>query len=204
MDQTTWKIEREQDDIRVSSGVPVFAGRSSRVEGFYVTTTLDDGFVSLEQSVSYFRDAVHFALTANAMTSNAQVIWDNGMDRAIVRTGFELPWPLRNREFLHGVAVQRTDDSSALVVYTSLSEEEESALPPPWEGYLRCTMYPSGQRLTKNTGDGILKLEHCMTYPLGGGVAAWVQNRIFHGGHVTAYFDEWKAMKKALVEEAAQ
>jgi len=191
--------------IRVQSGFPCFQnGAPSRVEGFLTATTTIDNRLSLEQGVAYFTDQ-RFA-EANVRTSLHEVIWDNGVDRSIVRTGVEMPWPLQNREFLHGVAVQinnnnNTDSAAfAMIVYVTLSEEEEATLPPAWDTYLRCTTYPSGQRITV-LPDNALKMEHGMTYPLGGWIGPWIQNTIFHSGHVAAYVDEWTRMRDVMSKE---
>lgn len=197
IEKTDWKLCKKSNAIVVSSGMSTFYEQPSSVEGFHVETLVEG--VPIDGAISYFRDACHFADTANAMTTKSEVLWQVD-DRAIVRTGFELPWPLQNREFLHGVAVRRSKNT-AWVVYTTLSGEEEATLPPPWKGYQRCTMYPSGQRITQLEKNPML--EHCMTYPLGGSISSTIQNTLFHRGHVGAYYKEWKAMKIALLSEVS-
>jgi hypothetical protein len=204
MDRTTWTKRRQADDVAVSSGFPTFADGVSRVEGFHIQSELQG--VSLDHGLHYFHDACHFAATANRMTSSDQIlaVWDGRLDRyrAVVRTGFGLPWPLQDREFLHWVGTQRSVDASGrdvvIIAYSSISGED---LAPAWEGHARCPMAPSGQRLTA-LGDGRLRAEHCMTYALGGAVPTWAQNGLFHRGHVSAYHEEWVAAMARLRQEA--
>ena len=49
--------------------------------------------------------------------------------------------------------------------------------------------------------NGTVRIEHCMTYPLGGGIHGWIQDHLFHRGHTSAYFDEWAAAMSRLAEE---
>lgn len=196
MDASTWTPRHDADGVIVHSGFPVYApgGAPHPAEGFLIrgqaTATLGQGF-------DYFKDACRFASTANAMTTFDEVIEvhrDEPADFvAVVRTGFALPWPLQNREFLHWVAARRRE-GEVLVVYATA---EEAGLPPAWDGYLRCPMAPSGQRLV-DLGDGRIRAEHCMTYDLVGRVPTWAQNHLFHRGHVKAYAEEWRAAMAAL------
>jgi hypothetical protein len=48
----------------------------------------------------------------------------------------------------------------------------------------------------------MLRLEHGMTYPLGGRITPWVQNRLFHRGHIGAYVHEWQTAMTVLQAEA--
>ncbi len=207
MDHSSWTLRREGTGVSVSSARPVFGGggEPSDVEGFLVAAERED--LSLAHGLAYFHDACHFADTANAMTTLREIVAvsDPRLDhyRAVVRTGFSLPWPLQDREFLHGVATRVDRDPQGrhrvLIAYWTVPE---TGLPPAWSGYLRCPMAPSGQRLT-DLGDGRVRAEHCMTYDLGGRVPHWAQNRLFHRGHVGAYFDEWVAAMETLSGELA-
>lgn len=206
MDHTPWVARRQEAGITVSSGHPSFEpqGAPHAAEGFLIAAECSG--VTLDHALAYFHDACHFADTANAMTTRSQIVSveEGRLDhyRAVVRTGFALPWPLRDREFLHDVATRRDRDERGrqrvLIAYATASEE---GVPPAWPGYLRCAMAPSGQRATL-LEDGRVRVEHCMTYPLGGAISAWMQTHVFHRGHVTAYFDEWRAAMATLGDEA--
>ena len=188
----------------MASGFPAYGpGEAPHpIEGFLVQATRP---LPLDGALAYFQDACHFAETANAMTTAAEVIEvlsdAPGAFEAVVRTGFALPWPLQDREFLHYVTTHRTADAEghpqAIIAYASVAE---TGLPPAWPGYLRCPMRPSGQRLTQ-LEDGQLRLEHCMTYDLVGAIPGAVQNALFHRGHRKAYADEWVAAMTCLAEE---
>lgn len=208
MDHSDW-VERTADGgVTVASAHPVYApgGAPHPVEGFLITAELDGPTV--DHGVHYFHDACHFADTANKMTSRSQIlrVLDDRLDhyRAIVRTGFALPFPLQDREFLHWVGTRRhtAADGAAigLIAYHTVADD---GLDAPWPGHLRCPMAPSGQRVTA-LPDGRVRLQHCMTYSLGGWISAAVQDALFHRGHVAAYLEEWQAAMRVLTEEGTR
>lgn len=207
MDHGPWTHRQTRGGVVVASGHPAFTpgGPPYPCEGFLITAERDD--ITLPHALAFFHDACHFADTANRMTTRSQIIRVDSARvdryRAVVRTGFALPWPLQDREFLHLVATRVDRDAEgrrrALIAYDDVSHD---GLPPAWEGYLRCRTAPSGQRVTE-LGDGRVRVEHCMTYPLGGAITPWIQNHVFHRGHIGAYRDEWIAAMAALAAEAA-
>jgi len=107
----------------------------------------------------------------------------------IVRTGFTMPTGFRSREFVHSV-VRHSDGDVHFVIYGVVDDAE---LPPPRPGFIRCPMHLSGQRITP-LDDGRCRVEHLMTYELGGLVPHWAQNSVFHRGHVDAYVKEWSRL----------
>lgn len=208
MDASAWVRATAADGITVDQAHPVYrpGGAAHRVEGFLIRADLEG--VTVDHGLAYFHDACHFADTANKMTSASEIIrvLASPLDayEAIVRTGFGLPWPLQDREFLHYVAADRTTDAQgrdvAVIAYATV---DDPSLPPPWPGALRCAMQPSGQRVT-DLGGGRVRVEHCMTYDLGGWIGPRVQDTLFRGGHVKAYLDEWTLAMATLQREARQ
>jgi hypothetical protein len=108
----------------------------------------------------------------------------------VVRTGFTMPSGMADREFVHGLAQADYADGTTVIAYIPV---EDDGLAQPKEGFLRCTIYPSGQRITA-LDPARCRVEHLMTYELGGRVPRWAQNTLFHGGHLRAYRDEWSAL----------
>lgn len=204
---TPWRLARAHAGITCHHAHPVYAPGTPphHVTGFLITATLPN--IPLPHALAYFHDACHFADTANAMTSASEILQVTSPDLAaydaIVRTGFRLPWPLQDREFLHRVSTWRGPDEQGRDSATILYETVDLPDVPPWPGALRCPMAPSGQRLT-DLGDGRLLLQHCMTYDLGGWIPPLVQDWAFHAGHVTAYVDEWAAAMTTLQREARE
>lgn len=121
-------------------------------------------------------------------------------DPWIVRTGFSMPAPFTSREFLHEVAAERHSDILATVCYVPVAHE--SAFPAPRQGYIRCPIYLSGQRI-RRLPDGRVRIEHTMGYRLAGNVPTTVQNTVFHKGHLQAYFDEWNGLGDQLAHHAS-
>jgi hypothetical protein len=116
----------------------------------------------------------------------------------VVRTGFSMPVGMSSREFLHLLHVAPRGPERRFVVYQSVDDPE---LPPRRPGFVRCPVYPSGQRLTR-LSNGRIRIEHLMVYDLAGSVAPWVQNTLLRRGHAAAYYSEWRRLIE-LFEEAA-
>jgi len=203
MDHTPWALCFDEDGLQVFRGLPVYGPDDAPhpTEGFLIRAKVK---ASRAHGMAYFHDACHFARTANHRTTRDEILRvdDPRRDhyRALVRTGFSLPWPLRDREFLHTVGTT-VRDGRGLIAYGTLPADHPIA--PPWPGYLRCPMEPSGQRLTP-LDDGWLLAEHCMTYDLGGRITPPLQNVVFHRGHVRAYAEEWRAAMAVLSREAQE
>lgn len=114
----------------------------------------------------------------------------------IVRTGFTMPRGMADREFVHALQVREFSQDLHVVAYGAV---DEIGLPAPKPGWIRCPIYPSGQRI-RRMADGRTQVEHLMTYELAGRIPRWAQNRLFDAGHVAAYVAEWNA----LIEYFAQ
>jgi hypothetical protein len=207
LDDTPWKVVNAAGRVRVEVGHPRFGpdNRAVPEEGFHLVAEVRGATV--RHALTYFHDACHFAETANRMTSASEVITVLDPDiehyEAVVRTGFRLPWPLQDREFLHYVTTDVSQDTEGravgLVAYATVTEDGQ---PPAWDGSLRCSMRASGQRITE-IGDRGIRIEHGMTYPLGGRVGPWLQNHLFHAGHVNAYCNEGEKACEVLISESS-
>ncbi|MFC1669950.1 START domain-containing protein [Spirochaetota bacterium] len=108
----------------------------------------------------------------------------------IVRTAFTMPLFIKNREFMHLLHVEEVDKDTSIIAYHSVDDD---FLPSPYSGFIRCPIYPSGQRITA-LGKGKVRVEHMMVYDLAGNISPWVQNKLFFPGHVRAYLREWQAL----------
>jgi hypothetical protein len=108
-----------------------------------------------------------------------------------------MPAGMSSREFLHLLHVATRGSERRFVVYHSVDDPE---LPAPRPGFVRCPVYPSGQRLTR-LASGRVRVEHLMVYDLAGSISPWVQNTLFRSGHVVAYHAEWRRLVE-LFEEA--
>jgi START domain len=113
---------------------------------------------------------------------------------SVVRTAFAMPGPLADREFVHALFTRREGGDRWFVGYLSVDDDD---LGPVADGFVRCPIYPSGQRITR-LPSGVVRVEHLMVYDLAGGIAPWVQNTVFHRGHVGAYLTEWRTLGDRL------
>jgi hypothetical protein len=185
LDTLAWKVAYRDEQVAVAAarmpGVPVVAYR-----------TVTEPEASVDAVVRFLGDGLLDAFAAlNDRYAQGEILGEN--PRA-VRTAFRLPWPLRDREFVHTVLEHRLSPSCVVIGYGAWHAEAQL---PPLEGFLRCRMFPSGQRVT-DLGAGRVRVEHLMCYPLGGWVTAPVQNLLFHAGHVSAYRKEWAALYTSL------
>ncbi|MFO8071429.1 MAG: START domain-containing protein [Polyangia bacterium] len=115
----------------------------------------------------------------------------------VVRTGFSMPAGMSSREFLHLLHVALRGPERRFVVYHSVDDPE---LPARRPGFVRCPVYPSGQRLTR-LASGRIRVEHLMVYDLAGSVSPWVQNTLLRRGHAATYHAEWLSLVE-LFEKA--
>lgn len=106
----------------------------------------------------------------------------------VVRTGFSMPPGFSSREFLHALVCTRLDERTWVVAYGPVGDE--SPYPAARDGFIRCAMYPSGQRISI-IDNRRTRVEHLMVYELGGWISHRLQNSAFHAGHLRAYHDEW-------------
>lgn len=152
----------------------------------YRTVTHHDA--SLEVVAAFLGHGILSAFkTLNARFAFGETLVD---DPWIVRTGFTMPTGFSSREFVHALIEHRLDAHTHIVAYMPV---DESGLPAPRDGFLRCPIFPSGQRITQ-LDDGRTRVEHVMTYWLGGRIGPWVQTHVFHRGHLGAYQQEWTRM----------
>lgn len=162
--------------------------------GFRTVTILEG--IAPEDVVADLGDGLLAAFeTMNARYVDGQELRpedDRGV--RIVRTAFSMPSPLADREFVHALFTRRLDDDTWIVGYLSVDDDD---LPPVAEGFVRCPIYPSGQRITR-LSDGRVRVEHLMVYDLAGAIAPRVQNTLFLRGHVDAYVDEWSGLGARL------
>lgn len=177
LEETEWRPGRTARGVEVSWGHPA----GSDVIGYRTTTRHD---VPVETVARFFGEGMLEAFEIlNRHFAFAETLSDTPR---VVRTGFTLPWPLAPREFVHGVVEGRAGDAH-VVAYVPY---DDPALPLHAPGWVRCPIEPSGQRIVRDA-DGRTRVEHLMTYRLGGRISVATQNRWFHRGHLGAYVDEW-------------
>jgi hypothetical protein len=178
LDATPWRLGLQNDDVRVefSDALP------APVVGYRTTTEHD---VSIETLAAFLGDGLLDAFSKlNALYAFGEVLQEHPK---VVRTGFFMPKGFSGREFVHALESHRLSDDCHVVAYGAV---DESALPAPRPGFIRCPIYPSGQRISR-LPNGRTRVEHLMTYELVGWVPRWAQNTLFHRGHLGAYRDEW-------------
>ena len=117
---------------------------------------------------------------------------------SIVRTAFRMPPGMRNRDFVHSLHTFRIDSRTTIIAYGP--EPADSYTVP---NFIRCPMYPSGQRISQLSEDR-LRIEHLMVYGLGGVVSPFLQNQLFRKAHVRAYLDEWSRLKELIREDIVE
>ncbi len=180
LDETPWIEARTTGAVRVYSSTELPApvrgyrtvcepGADARSVADFLGTRMLDAFAVLNRRFAFAETLIETPWT--------------------VRTGFTMPPGFRRREFVHSV-VRHEHQGVHFVIYGPV---DESGLPAPREGFIRCPMYLSGQRITPLSARRC-RVEHLMIYELGGLVPRWAQNTIFHAGHVDAYVDEWSRL----------
>lgn len=193
-----WKLDHQDESVAVYSnrqlGAPVTGYRTVTHHDLSVSTLADflgDGLLeafALLNARFAFGEDLTFPVRAGPRPGPDRLAEDDLPSAPrIVRTGFTMPLGFQSREFVHLLVRHPIGDDCEVIGYAPVPDE---GLPPPRPGFLRCPIYPSGQRIQR-LPDGRTRVEHLMTYALGGGVPHWAQNALFHRGHVGAYRDEW-------------
>ena len=187
LDGTRWTAGRSDRGVEVAWGHPA----GSDVVGYRTTTWHD---ASVDEVASFLGAGLLEAFEVlNRHFAFAETLQPRPR---VVRTGFRLPWPLAPREFVHGVVEADIDGGGRVVAYVPHNAPD---LPVHGPGWVRCPIEPSGQRILPEP-DGRTRVEHLMTYRLGGRISVGVQNRLFHRGHLAAYVDEWSRLVTHLGE----
>lgn len=185
LEQLPWEHARERDGVRVLCALEPHSG----YEAF---RTVVEAPAPLEVVAAFLGPGLVSAMRVmNHLFLDGHVLRAATADSPqVVRTRFRLPRPFAPREFVHTLTMESFGPDEHVIGYLSASGDD---LPPVTGGAVRCQVFPSGQRLTRLAG-GRTRVEHYMVYALGGGVPRWVQNSVFHAGHVDAYLAEWRAL----------
>jgi hypothetical protein len=191
LDASGWQLEVDYVDIQVYSKLNA---SDSNIIGF---KTVTEHPISQSSVVDLLKDvcgAMHrindlFVLGENIRT------WSVPIDTtgSLVRTSFQMPFPMANREFLHGLHFQEVDSETHLVAYTPI----EDASIPVQENYVRCPMSISGQRI-RSLSTGTIQVEHLMVYRLGGNISKSIQDYFLKKSHIGAYIKEWRNLRTFL------
>lgn len=197
MDDVPWRLERSRDGVTVYSS----ADLACPFVGF---KTVTEHAASVDALVAYLGEGLQQAMAEmNHLYVGGEQIraLDAGPHHraSLVRTAFRMPPPLSDREFVHLLYELRRTPEEAFIAYLSV---DDPGLPPPARGFLRCPIFPSGQRI-RAIGGGRARVEHLMVYDLAGSIRPWMQNTLFRAGHVGAYLQEWRNLILHFAPESA-
>jgi len=183
LDHPAWRRERSRDGVTVFSN----GGLDAPVVGFRTVVEVD---APPEEVTRFLGPGLLDAFSKmNELYVDGTVLLELN-EGQVVRTRFAMPGPMNGREFVHVLHVAEVSPDQRIVAYLGV---DGPSLPPPTDGFVRCPVYPSGQRITRLPG-GRSRVEHLMVYELAGAVPRWAQNHLFHQGHVGAYEKEWRGL----------
>lgn len=187
LDHPQWIRQVDHTDIQVYTREG--AGQS-KVIGFKTVTYHTTIAVVLFE---FLKDVCHAMKSINDQYVLGEIIesWSTNEDPKgiLVRTSFSMPFPFTKREFLHGLHTYQQDAHTFIIGYTPAHERAI----PVQDGYVRCPTYVSGQRITQ-LDNGMTRVEHLMTYRLGGKISNKMQDRWLKKAHVGAYVKEWRSL----------
>lgn len=183
LDRGDWRHERTRTGVSVYS----HRGLDAPVVGYRTVVEVD---ARAAEIAAYLGPGLLDAFAEmNHLYVDGHVLLERD-GRRVVRTRFSMPGPMAGREFVHLLHVAQVASNEYVVAYLGV---EGDPLPAVSDGYVRCPVYASGQRITERA-DGTTRVEHLMVYELSGGVPRWAQNHLFHRGHVDAYLREWRGL----------
>lgn len=188
LDAQGWNLELDKTDIKVYTKPNAC---SSSIIGF---KTITEHFLPIEQVFELLKDVCGAMNRINDMFVLGEEFrdWTAELDKQgkLVRTSFKMPFPMADREFLHGLHSYQAAPNVYIVGYTPIEEPNIAVQ----KGYVRCPMYISGQRITA-LENGAVRVEHLMVYNLGGSISGAVQDRWLKKSHVAAYIKEWRKLR---------
>lgn len=188
LDAQGWDLALDQTDIRVYTKPNA---SNSSIIGF---KTVTDHFIPIELVYALLKDVCGAMNSINDLFVLGEEFrdWSVALDPKgkLVRTSFKMPFPMANREFLHGLHSYQAAPNIYIIGYTPIEETSITVR----KGYVRCPMYISGQRITA-LACGVVRVEHLMVYNLGGKISGAVQDRWLKNTHVGAYVKEWRKLR---------
>ncbi|WP_052595568.1 START domain-containing protein [Aureispira sp. CCB-QB1] len=191
LDASDWQLEIDHTDIQVYSKSNA---SNSGVIGF---KTITEHPIPQAVVINLLKDVCGAMHRINDLFVLGEQLrtWSVPIDSegSLVRTSFQMPFPMVNREFLHGLHSQKLDDKTYLVGYTPT----EALDIPVQKNYVRCPMSISGQRISI-VDSGTTKVEHLMVYRLGGAIGPFIQDHFLKKSHINAYIKEWRNLRTFL------
>jgi hypothetical protein len=191
LNEDGWKLESDSTDVKIYSKYGVC---NSKIIGF---KTISEHPVSALEVFELLKDVNKAMELVNDQFIGGEVLesWPTNFDLqgTLVRTSFSMPWPFTNREFPHGQHTQQLNETTFIVGYTPIERDDI----PVQDGFIRCPMYISGQRITQ-LQNGACRVEHLMVYELGGSVSPKFQDGLMKSGHIGAYKAEWRKLREVL------
>jgi hypothetical protein len=191
LDQEGWILEHDRNHIKVYSKFNVY---DSNIIGF---KTITQHAIAANVIFDLLKDVCGAMRQINEMFLLGETFdnWstENDLEGKIVRTSFKMPFPLSNREFLHGLHAYQQNEHTFIVAYTPI---EDSKIPIQSK-FVRCPMNISGQRITA-LNSGLVRVEHLMIYNFGGAISSSFQDKWMKKSHIGAYVKEWQNLGTKL------
>ena len=191
LDLNNWSLEHDKAHIKVYSKHNV---SDSDIIGF---KTITEHAVATTIIFDLLKDVCGAMNQINDMFLSGETFdeWPTESDHAgsVVRTSFKMPFPMSNREFLHGLHSYQKNETTFIVAYTPLEESDIPVQPH----FIRCPMNVSGQRITI-LNSGLVRVEHLMTYRLGGAIGSYFQDKWLKKPHISAYIKEWENLRDKI------
>lgn len=191
IDEAKWILEHDSVDVKIYSK---FGVCNSRVIGFKTVTEHPVSAMTVFELLKDVNKAMELVNDQFVLGETLEK-WPTDFDPegTLVRTSFKMPFPFTDREFPHGLHSKQLDDNAYIIGYTPVDREDI----PVQNGYVRCPMNISGQRITQ-LENGSCRVEHLMVYELGGSVSLKFQDSIMKAGHIGAYKKEWRKLREVL------
>ncbi|MCI4670348.1 MAG: START domain-containing protein [Bacteroidia bacterium] len=186
VEEVQWKVGKSRDGATTFWAEPIDPSPENAYlrRSFLKNVDLDDVL-----KAHYLENASFLAFINKDNFEKAEVlnVLHQGEDtyHAIVRTFYRLPM-MRNREYVHHLYLKKLDEHTYIFSCRQADEEE---IPPVSKGYVRATMYPSGQ-LIRRLEDGRIQLDHLMSTTLNGWFKPSFTNIFLKKAQVRIYLEE--------------
>ena len=159
--QKEWKLKKDKNDIQVYTK----SIDSSKLKAYKVEMTVES---SLDKVKNIIIDGNQLHLW-NYKAIDSKLLEKTSESEYLIWMALDLPWPLRNRDFVSWLNLQRISKDVIRINLTAASDKYEVQ-----EGYLRMTNF-KGYWLLEQKGT-MVKITHQMHGDPSGNLPSWFVN----------------------------
>lgn len=159
--QKEWSLKKDKNDIKIYTK----SVESSKIKAYKVEMTVESSLDKVKDII-IDGDQLH---VWNYKAIDSKLLEKSSEDTYLIWMALNLPWPLRNRDFVAWLKLNRISEDILRIDIVAASDQYEVQ-----EGYLRMMNF-EGYWLLEQQGN-MLKITHQMYGDPGGNLPSWFVN----------------------------